>query len=96
MKCFATAISTGVLLYISPMLFSVQFSLLIIPGTIVIFLAIWMYMDNAPPKRSVSLDDQDSSTSTKDSSAADNNLLKFITPKVVTLPKTLYSMSNIS
>lgn len=47
-KCFATAISTGLLLYISPLLFNINFSFLVLPGTCVVFLATWLYMDATP------------------------------------------------
>jgi hypothetical protein len=51
-KCFATAISTAILLYLSPLLFDVNFSFLIVPGTFVVFLATWLYMDQSPKKLS--------------------------------------------
>ncbi|KAM0324835.1 hypothetical protein ACHAQA_007801 [Verticillium albo-atrum] len=57
-KCFATAFATGVLLYISPVLFATELSFLVLPGTIVVFAASWLYMDNPPPK-SVSLIEDD-------------------------------------
>jgi hypothetical protein len=50
-KCFATAFSTAILLYVSPILFNADFSFLIIPGTITVFTATWLYMDSAPPKK---------------------------------------------
>lgn len=49
-KCFATACATGILLYISPILFSTQLSFLVLPGTVVVFTASWLYMDNPAPK----------------------------------------------
>jgi hypothetical protein len=49
-KCFATAISTAALLYLSPMLYDVDFSFLVIPGTVIVFLATYLYMFSAPPK----------------------------------------------
>lgn len=49
-KCFATAISTATLLYLSPLLFEVNFSFLIVPGTFIVFLATWLYMDQTPKK----------------------------------------------
>ena len=49
-KCFATAVSTGILLYLSPILFHADFSALVIPGTIVVFISTYMYMDATPPK----------------------------------------------
>lgn len=49
-KCFATAFATAILLYISPILFGTSLSFLVIPGTIVVFIASWLYMDNPPPK----------------------------------------------
>ena len=47
-KCFATAISTGLLLYIAPLLFDIRFSFLVVPGTCVVFLATWIYMEASP------------------------------------------------
>ncbi|KAF2395650.1 hypothetical protein EJ06DRAFT_484915 [Trichodelitschia bisporula] len=47
-KCFATAISTAILLYISPILFNINFSFLVIPGTLTVFLATWLYMEATP------------------------------------------------
>jgi len=37
-------------LYISPILFGTELSFLVLPGTIVVFIASWLYMDNPPPK----------------------------------------------
>ncbi|KAF2668334.1 hypothetical protein BT63DRAFT_425654 [Microthyrium microscopicum] len=49
-KCFATAMSTAILLYLSPLLFNVSFSFLVIPGTLVVFMATWLYMESTPSK----------------------------------------------
>lgn len=49
-KCFATAISTALLLYISPILFGVSMTAMVIPGTMVVFLATWLYMEGTPAK----------------------------------------------
>jgi hypothetical protein len=49
-KCFATAVATGILLYVSPILFGTSLSFLVLPGTVVVFIASWLYMDNPPPK----------------------------------------------
>ncbi|OLN96061.1 CMP-sialic acid transporter 2 [Colletotrichum chlorophyti] len=49
-KCFATAVATGILLYVSPILFGTSLSFLVLPGTVVVFVASWLYMDNPPPK----------------------------------------------
>jgi hypothetical protein len=51
-KCFATAISTALLLYISPIFFGVQMGTMVIPGTMVVLLATWLYMEATPPKDS--------------------------------------------
>jgi hypothetical protein len=49
-KCFATAVATGILLYVSPILFGTKLGFLVVPGTVVVFIASWLYMDNPPPK----------------------------------------------
>ena len=49
-KCFATAVSTGILLYLSPLLFGAEMSFLVLPGTLVVFISTWLYMEAAPPK----------------------------------------------
>ncbi|RDW84823.1 UDP-galactose transporter [Coleophoma cylindrospora] len=49
-KCFATAVATGILLYLSPILFGTELSFLVLPGTIVVFIASWLYMEGAAPK----------------------------------------------
>ena len=49
-KCFATSISTGVLLYLSPILFNTSFGFLTVPGTLVVFIATWLYLEANPPK----------------------------------------------
>ncbi|KAL9129687.1 MAG: hypothetical protein Q9217_001929 [Psora testacea] len=49
-KCFATAVSTGILLYVSPILFATQMSFLVLPGTLVAFIATWLYVEATPPK----------------------------------------------
>jgi UDP-galactose transporter len=51
-KCFATAMSTAILLYISPILFGVDMSFLVLPGTSVVFIATWLYMEATPPRSS--------------------------------------------
>ena len=49
-KCFATAVSTGILLYLSPILFGAEISFLVLPGTLVVFISTWLYMEAAPPR----------------------------------------------
>lgn len=49
-KCLATAVATGILLYISPILFAIEMSPLIIPGGLIVFISSWLYMEAAPPK----------------------------------------------
>ncbi|KAK3078881.1 hypothetical protein LTS18_006379 [Coniosporium uncinatum] len=49
-KCFATAIATAILLYLSPILFQADLSFLVLPGTVVVFIATWLYMENTPRK----------------------------------------------
>ena len=51
-KCFATAVSTGILLYLSPILFGAEMSFLVLPGTLVVFISTWLYVEAAPPKSS--------------------------------------------
>ncbi|KAK4981198.1 hypothetical protein LTR28_013246 [Elasticomyces elasticus] len=50
-KCFATAVSTAILLYIAPILFDIDFSALVIPGTCAVFLATWLYMEASTQNR---------------------------------------------
>jgi len=57
-KCFATAFATGILLYISPILFGTELGFLAIPGTVIVFVASWMYITNPPPPKK-SPDDSD-------------------------------------
>lgn len=54
-KCFASAVSTGILLYVAPMVFAVPLSFLVIPGTITVFVATWLYIDSAKPKEDTSV-----------------------------------------
>ena len=49
-KCFASAVATGILLYVAPMVFAVPLSFLVIPGTVTVFVATWLYVDSAKPK----------------------------------------------
>jgi len=49
-KCFATAVSTGILLYVAPLIFHVPLSFLVLPGTITVFAATYLYLDNPAPK----------------------------------------------
>ncbi|TAQ89874.1 hypothetical protein B7494_g1813 [Chlorociboria aeruginascens] len=44
------SVSTGILLYLSPILFGTELSFLVLPGTIVVFIASWLYMEGAAPK----------------------------------------------
>ena len=43
-KCFSTAISTAILLYLSPIFFGASTSFLVLPGTVIIFIASWLYL----------------------------------------------------
>ena len=54
-KCFASAVATGILLYVAPMVFAVPLSFLVIPGTITVFVATWLYIDSAKPKEEISV-----------------------------------------
>jgi hypothetical protein len=49
-KCFATAVATGILLYLSPIFFSTPLSFLVLPGTVIVFVASWLYMENPAPQ----------------------------------------------
>ena len=49
-KCFASAVATGILLYVAPMVFAVPLSFLVIPGTVTVFVATWLYVDSARSK----------------------------------------------
>ncbi|RDA86150.1 hypothetical protein CP532_3056 [Ophiocordyceps camponoti-leonardi (nom. inval.)] len=51
-KCLATAVATGILLFISPILFGTELGSLVIPGTLIVFVSSWLYMmypASAPP-----------------------------------------------
>lgn len=43
-KCFATGVATGILLYLSTILFQIEISLLAIPGSIIVFAASYVYL----------------------------------------------------
>jgi hypothetical protein len=45
-------VATGILLSVSPVLFSTPWNFLVLPGTLIVFVSSWMYMDNPPPKES--------------------------------------------
>lgn len=49
-KCLASAVATGILLYISPILFGTEMTPLTIPGGLIVFISSWLYMDSPPPK----------------------------------------------
>ncbi|KUJ08723.1 uncharacterized protein LY89DRAFT_325089 [Mollisia scopiformis] len=49
-KCLASAVATGILLYLSPILFGTAMSPLTIPGGLIVFISSWLYMDSPPPK----------------------------------------------
>ncbi|KID96988.1 UDP-galactose transporter, partial [Metarhizium majus ARSEF 297] len=48
-KCLATAIATAILIFLSPIFFGTTFNLLIVPGSIVVFGASWLYAMNPTP-----------------------------------------------
>ncbi|KAL2071809.1 hypothetical protein VTL71DRAFT_13044 [Oculimacula yallundae] len=50
-KCLATAVATGILLYISPILFGTTMAPLIIPGGLIVFITSWLYMECPAPKK---------------------------------------------
>ncbi|KAI6779235.1 CMP-sialic acid transporter [Emericellopsis cladophorae] len=50
-KCFATALATGILLYVSTILFHTHLGFLAVPGTLLVFIASWIYIRNPPPPR---------------------------------------------
>ncbi|RDA94647.1 hypothetical protein CP533_2432 [Ophiocordyceps camponoti-saundersi (nom. inval.)] len=43
-KCLATAVATGILLYISPILFGSELGSFVILGTLIVFASSWVYM----------------------------------------------------
>ncbi|KHO11536.1 PLC-like phosphodiesterase, TIM beta/alpha-barrel domain protein [Metarhizium robertsii ARSEF 23] len=49
-KCLATAIATAILIFLSPIFFGTTFNFLIVPGSIVVFGASWLYAMNPTPK----------------------------------------------
>ncbi|PHH60340.1 hypothetical protein CDD81_1825 [Ophiocordyceps australis] len=49
-KCFATAVATGILLYASPLLFGTKLGALALPGTAMVFAASWLYVAKPVPK----------------------------------------------
>ncbi|KAK0109322.1 hypothetical protein ONS96_003141 [Cadophora gregata f. sp. sojae] len=57
-KCLATAVATGILLYISPILFGTTMAPLIIPGGLIVFITSWLYMESPAPKRPASFADE--------------------------------------
>ena len=57
-KCFATAVSTGILLCLSPILFNTDLTFLMLPGTVMVFIASWLYMESPPPKETLSQAEQ--------------------------------------
>jgi UDP-galactose transporter len=57
-KCFATAFATGILLYISPILFGTKLGFLAIPGTFLVFVASWMYIRYPAPKETNEVQDK--------------------------------------
>ena len=61
-KCFATAVSTGILLYVAPLIFHVPLSFLVLPGTITVFAATYLYLDNPAPKPAPAADDWTNAT----------------------------------
>ncbi|KAK2624938.1 hypothetical protein QTJ16_005307 [Diplocarpon rosae] len=52
-KCLATAVATGILLYVSPILFGTNTSPLIVPGGLVVFISSYLYMEFPAAKRPV-------------------------------------------
>jgi len=61
-KCLATAVSTGILLYVSPLLFGTPMNPLIAPGAIIVLVSSWMYVESALPKDQEELLGQTAST----------------------------------
>ncbi|KAG5744533.1 hypothetical protein H9Q72_013221 [Fusarium xylarioides] len=61
-KCFATAFSTGILLYLAPLISDTSLSFLVVPGTFIIFVATWLYMENPAPKPTTTKSDSDPKT----------------------------------
>ena len=50
-KCLASAVATGTLLFLSPILFGTDVNPLVIPGGFIVFSSSWLYMEAAPPKK---------------------------------------------
>lgn len=46
-KGFASSVSTGILLCVTPVLFNTKFNALTIPGSIIVFAAFWLYIDQS-------------------------------------------------
>lgn len=76
-KCFATAVSTGILLCLSPILFGTELSFLALPGTAMVFIASWLYMEAAPPKETV-VPQQQTSTDNNAKLSKWQILIKFV------------------
>ncbi|PHH81140.1 hypothetical protein CDD82_1283 [Ophiocordyceps australis] len=49
-KCFATAAATGILLYLSPIIFGAELGSFVMIGTLIVFIASWLYI-TSPPQR---------------------------------------------
>ncbi len=50
-KCFASAVSTGILLYLSPILFGTVLGDLVIIGAGLTFFASWLYISRPAPQK---------------------------------------------
>ncbi len=50
-KCLATAVATGTLLYLSPLIFGTKMTPLTVPGGLIVFISSYLYLISPVPKR---------------------------------------------
>lgn len=86
-KCLATTFATAILIFLSPMLFGSVFNPLVVPGSVVVFVASWLSVVRAalPASRKPDV----GAKSDKGSAAALLPLLREIYPVLYGLPQLL-------
>jgi hypothetical protein len=49
-KCLASAVATGILLFLSPAISGTSMTPLTVPGGLIVFISSWLYVKSAPKK----------------------------------------------
>ncbi|PHH66650.1 hypothetical protein CDD81_6487 [Ophiocordyceps australis] len=86
-KCFATAAATGILLYLSPIIFGAELGSFVIVGTLIVFVSSWLYIAFPLPRT------PHRATTTPPTMSSNHHFLRYYYAVVV--PLTLATVGSV-